>query len=83
MTVRFYEPERLVEIAEFYKGLKDLVEKFEGPPFGDNEGHALYVFSMEVVIRHKDDYTVGRIYQEDDNLVYETTDERYGESPKQ
>lgn len=80
MTVpaRFHDPQGMVQIAEFFAGLKDLYARFEGP-YGDNEDHPYYTFSTEIVIRHKDQYTIGRIGMEDDFLFFEITDENYGE----
>ncbi len=74
---RFYDSEQMTMIAELFSGLKDLFRKFEGE-YGDNDSHPCYVWSTEIVIRHKDDYTVGRFAYEDDQLIFEITDENYG-----
>lgn len=74
---RFYDSEQMTMIANLFASLKDLFREFEGE-YGDNDSHPLYIWSTEIVIRHKDDYTVGRLTYEDDQLIFEITDENYG-----
>lgn len=75
---RVYNAKQLMKIAEFYQGLTDLFEQFEPPT--NTEDDPLYIFSAEIVIRHKDGYTLGRIGM-DDFPFFEITDEAYGEKP--
>ncbi len=83
MTItKFHDPQTMTQIAELFSGLKDLDEKFEGE-FGDNDSMPLYILSTEIVIAHKDGYTIGRIGMEDGYLFFELTDEYYGEKPKE
>jgi hypothetical protein len=78
---KIYDADTMLRIADLYKGLEDLFTKFEGGSLGTVASvvNPLYVFDANIVIRHKDNYTVGRIFIEDDNVVFELTDEDYGE----
>lgn len=72
---RFYDANQMAKIAELLKDIEAAYKRFEGEY---NSDEPLYIFSTEIVIRHKDDYTVGRIGM-DDFLFFEITDEDYGE----
>lgn len=76
---RFYDAKSLLKIAELFVELEALYKKFE--PSVNSADEPLYIFSTEIVVRHKDDYTVGKIGM-DDFLYFEITDETYGEKPK-
>lgn len=76
---RIYDPKQLTTIANLFQSLSDLYKTFE--PEINTLDEPLYIFSTEIIIRHKDDYTVGRIGM-DDYLFFEFTDEKYGEKPK-
>lgn len=65
----------LTKIAGFYKGLTDLIEEH----FPEMEDTDAYVYSMEIVLQHRDDWTIGRIGL-DDFLFFELTDEDYGKT---
>jgi hypothetical protein len=81
MSGRIYDAKQMMKIAELLQGLSDLQEKFEPNVVGTAED-PLYIFSAEIVIRHYDGYTVGRIGM-DDFLYFELTDETYGEKDNQ
>lgn len=77
---RLYDPKQMARISKFYSDLYALIEEFEGGEIGEfpDDDHPLYIFAMDIVIRHKDGYTVGRIGL-DDFPYFEITDENYGE----
>ena len=75
--VRIYDPRVLSKIAEFYQEFTDLCEK-HFPEFG--EDLPVYIFGGELVLRHQDQFTIGRISW-DDFPFFEITDETYGEMP--
>lgn len=72
-TARIYDPKILSDIAAFYKDLLDLIEKH----FPEMSETDVYVYSMEIVLQHKHDWTLGRIGI-DDFLFFEITDDDYG-----
>lgn len=78
---RFYDSKQMLAIGEFFAGLQDLQKELEGDLAASSPDKPLYVFGMEIVIRHSDDYTVGR-FGMDDFLYFEMTDEHYGEKEK-
>lgn len=76
---RFYEPDQMVKVADFFAKFKALVEEFEGGTYAaPNDEHPLYVFGGEIIIRHKDGWTLGRLAV-DDFWYFENTEETYGE----
>lgn len=75
---RIYDADIMAKIATFYSGLTALIDEFQGSEIID-KNHPLYVFSMEIVLRHVDGYTIGRIGMEDFPF-FEITEETYGES---
>jgi hypothetical protein len=75
---RFYDPKQMAQIAAFYKGLEELVKGLE-PEFTATLDNPLFIYSLEIIIQHRDDYTVGRFGMED-FLFFELTDEGYGKS---
>lgn len=82
MSHCIYDAKQLMRIAELFNDLTEAFSKFE-PGFTDGgipswDDDPLYIFGVEIVIRHKDDYTIGRIAM-DDFLFFEFTDENYGE----
>lgn len=78
---RFYDAKQMAKIAEFYAGVETLIKELEGTDEPSAVG-PLSVYSMDIVIRHRDGYTVGRIGFEDDYPFFELTDEHYGEEPE-
>lgn len=76
---RIYEPALMAQIAELFSDVVAAYAKFE--PKVNSRDQPLYVFSTEIVIRHYDGYTIGRIGM-DDFPFFEFTDENYGEKPK-
>lgn len=74
---RFYDAKQMAQIAKFFAGLEDLIKTLE-PDAVFTAENPLYVYGLEIVIRHRDDYTIGRIGMED-FLFFEITDETYGE----
>lgn len=79
---RFYDAATMEKIAEFFRGLEALQKKFEGDVGGQATAeNPLYIYTMEIVIRHRDDWTVGK-FSIDDFLYFEITDETYGEKAK-
>lgn len=75
---RIYDPKTLTAIAGLFSDIEAAFKKFEGDTVQPTGEFPLYVFSAEIVIRHRDDWTVGRIGI-DDFLFFEITDETYGE----
>lgn len=73
---RIYDAKQMAKISKLFGGIEALYKEFEPPINNNNE--PLYIFSTEIVIRHKDGFTVGRIGM-DDFLFFELTDENYGE----
>lgn len=72
---RIYDPKQMAQIAEFYSDIKAAIDKLE-PEISATMENPLYVFGMEIVIRHRDGYTIGRIGM-DDFPYFELTDENY------
>lgn len=82
LPARIYDADILMKIAKFCRGLHDLQKELEGEIGGfPTDKNPLYLFNVEIVIRHKDNYTVGRIGM-DDFMFFEITDEDYGETTK-
>lgn len=81
MTVptKIYDAKMLAKIADFYSKFTALVEEFEGDAGAPlSEDNPLYIWSGEIVFRHRDDYTIGR-FGLDDFWFFEITDEDYGD----
>lgn len=76
MNSRIYDPNLVGKIAVFYKGLKSLIDEFEGQ-VGDQDEP--YIYSLEIIFQHPDNWTIGRIGM-DDFPFFEITDEDYGKS---
>lgn len=77
IPARIYETKTLTKVAELFQGIEDLYREFE-PGVDLTKENPLYIWSTEIVIRHKDGWTVGRIGM-DDFLFFEITDENYGD----
>ena len=81
MSGRIYSADSLEKISKFYKGLQELQKELEGDVGGfPTEKNPIYIYSTEIVLRHRDDYTIGRIGM-DDYMFFEFTEETYGEIP--
>lgn len=82
IPAKIYDAKQMAKISELFSDIEAAMKKFEGGEMGglrSNE-NPLYIFTTEIVIRHQDDYTIGRIGM-DDFLFFELTDEKYGEKP--
>mgnify|MGYP001615215880 FL=1 len=79
MTVpaRIYEAKVLEQVSALFTGISEVFKDFEEDLVPSRE-KPLYVWATEIVIRHKDGYTIGRIGM-DDFLFFEITDENYGD----
>jgi hypothetical protein len=82
MSTSIYDAKQFTKIAKLFSDLTEVFKEFE-PGFTDGgfsstDDNPLYIFGVEIVIRHRDDYTIGRIAM-DDYLFFEFTDETYGE----
>lgn len=80
---RFYDPDVMKRLADLYSAAAFLIENFESD-YGkyddpDEDDSPLFISDLDIVVRHKDGYTVGRITVEDGFPVFELTDENYGE----
>jgi hypothetical protein len=75
---RIYDAKQMAKIAALFEGVQSLIKDFEGDSISPTLDDPLYIFGLEIVIRHRDDYTIGRIGM-DDFPFFELTDERYGE----
>lgn len=76
-----YDPKVMRQIADFFQGFVDLQKTLE-PDITSDDEHPLYLFNAEIVIRHRNGYTIGRIGM-DDFPFFEITDETYGEISKE
>lgn len=80
---RIYDAKTMMMIAKFYEGLQALQKELEGEIGGfPTDKNPLYLFNVEIVFRHRGDYTIGRIGM-DDFMFFEITDENYGEASKE
>lgn len=75
-ATRFYDAKQMAKVAAFLEDLQTLITAFEGDEVVATAENPLYVYGLEIVIRHHDDYTIGRIAM-DDFLYYEGTEEDY------
>lgn len=73
---RIYDPKILAQVSELFTEISKVFKEFEPDEVSAN--YPLYIYGTEIVIRHKDDYTIGRIGM-DDFLYFELTDENYGD----
>jgi len=74
---RIYDTKQLTKITDFFEDFMAIFKPLD-PENSDNWDDPLYIESVEIVIRHRDDYTVARIGMDDFPYV-EFTD---GEDPE-
>ena len=77
MNARIYDANMLTKIASLYQDISTAVKNFEGDDrLAPTKEDPLYIYGGEIVIRHQDGWTIGRIGW-DDFLFFEFTDEEY------
>lgn len=78
---RLHDAKQMAAMSKFFEGVQALQKELEGDVGGfPTDDRPLYLFNVDIVFRHKDDYTVGRIGM-DDFLYFEIPEETYGEKP--
>ena len=72
---RIYDAKILEQVSKLYSGISEVFKEFEEDLVPSRE-KPLYVWATEIVIRHKDGYTIGRIGM-DDFLFFEITEKQF------